>query len=198
MKRVRSNPSIERTPYGMLRMPPVAAHVERYASAAVQCYWNVGLFSGLCAQSARWPMPRVSAALSVLGPFAPRLVRGLVVSAQASACSQLSATQTPRRESAQRERSLACAPRRSSSAAQHRLRRLERARTYWRSAKAAQSRACASVRGCLRSQPALHRVLSQPWVSRCGGAVRSSGASGPGSHNPSIERTPDGAAHVER
>jgi hypothetical protein len=23
------NPSIERTPYGMLRMPPVAAHVER-------------------------------------------------------------------------------------------------------------------------------------------------------------------------
>jgi hypothetical protein len=26
------NPSIERTPYGMLRMPPVAAHVERCAS----------------------------------------------------------------------------------------------------------------------------------------------------------------------
>jgi hypothetical protein len=26
---VRPNPSIERTPYGMLRMPPVAAHVER-------------------------------------------------------------------------------------------------------------------------------------------------------------------------
>jgi hypothetical protein len=25
----RANPSIERTPYGMLRMPPVAAHVER-------------------------------------------------------------------------------------------------------------------------------------------------------------------------
>jgi hypothetical protein len=30
MKRpVPPNPSIERTPYGMLRMPPVAAHVER-------------------------------------------------------------------------------------------------------------------------------------------------------------------------
>jgi hypothetical protein len=26
---VLPNPSIERTPYGMLRMPPVAAHVER-------------------------------------------------------------------------------------------------------------------------------------------------------------------------
>jgi hypothetical protein len=26
---VRPNPSIERTPYGMLRMPAVAAHVER-------------------------------------------------------------------------------------------------------------------------------------------------------------------------
>jgi hypothetical protein len=26
---VEPNPSIERTPYGMLRMPPVAAHVER-------------------------------------------------------------------------------------------------------------------------------------------------------------------------
>jgi hypothetical protein len=30
---VRPNPSIERTPYGMLRMPPVAAHVERYAAS---------------------------------------------------------------------------------------------------------------------------------------------------------------------
>jgi hypothetical protein len=27
--RVRPNPSIERTPYGTLRVPPVAAHVER-------------------------------------------------------------------------------------------------------------------------------------------------------------------------
>jgi hypothetical protein len=27
------NPSIERTPYGTLRVPPVAAHVERYAAA---------------------------------------------------------------------------------------------------------------------------------------------------------------------
>jgi hypothetical protein len=26
---VRPNPSIERTPYGTLRVPPVAAHVER-------------------------------------------------------------------------------------------------------------------------------------------------------------------------
>jgi hypothetical protein len=30
---VTPNPSIERTPYGTLRVPPVAAHVERYASA---------------------------------------------------------------------------------------------------------------------------------------------------------------------
>lgn len=30
LARVRPNPSIERTPYGMLRMPPVAAHVERW------------------------------------------------------------------------------------------------------------------------------------------------------------------------
>jgi hypothetical protein len=29
---VPPNPSIERTPYGMLRMPSVAAHVERCAS----------------------------------------------------------------------------------------------------------------------------------------------------------------------
>jgi hypothetical protein len=29
LSRARANPSIERTPYGMLRMPPVAAHVER-------------------------------------------------------------------------------------------------------------------------------------------------------------------------
>lgn len=29
MHAMRSNPSIERTPYGMLRMPSVAAHVER-------------------------------------------------------------------------------------------------------------------------------------------------------------------------
>jgi hypothetical protein len=39
-----SNPSIERTPYGMLRMPPVAAHVERYASAQpasqFACCWR--------------------------------------------------------------------------------------------------------------------------------------------------------------
>jgi hypothetical protein len=28
-KALAPNPSIERTPYGMLRMPPVAAHVER-------------------------------------------------------------------------------------------------------------------------------------------------------------------------
>jgi hypothetical protein len=39
LPRVRPNPSIERTPYGMLRMPPVAAHVERYASAlAAPCF----------------------------------------------------------------------------------------------------------------------------------------------------------------
>jgi hypothetical protein len=30
---VTPNPSIERTPYGTLRVPPVAAHVERYAAA---------------------------------------------------------------------------------------------------------------------------------------------------------------------
>jgi hypothetical protein len=29
---MRSNPSIERTPYGTLRVPAVAAHVERYAA----------------------------------------------------------------------------------------------------------------------------------------------------------------------
>jgi hypothetical protein len=28
-QQLRPNPSIERTPYGMLRMPSVAAHVER-------------------------------------------------------------------------------------------------------------------------------------------------------------------------
>jgi hypothetical protein len=28
-RRLRPNPSIERTPYGTLRVPPVAAHVER-------------------------------------------------------------------------------------------------------------------------------------------------------------------------
>jgi hypothetical protein len=33
---VPPNPSIERTPYGMLRMPAVAAHVERCASRLVE------------------------------------------------------------------------------------------------------------------------------------------------------------------
>jgi hypothetical protein len=35
--RALPNPSIERTPYGMLRMPPVAAHVERWASQNPLC-----------------------------------------------------------------------------------------------------------------------------------------------------------------
>jgi hypothetical protein len=29
LQQVTANPSIERTPYGTLRVPPVAAHVER-------------------------------------------------------------------------------------------------------------------------------------------------------------------------
>jgi hypothetical protein len=207
-----SNPSIERTPYGTLRVPPVAAHVERYASAAVYCLSNVRLFGRLRAQSAAWPVVRMSAALSVLGLFAPRLVRSAALFAPGGARSQVQATQTPRRESALGE-PLACAPRRRSHAAQRCLHAPARTRTHRRSATAAQGWAGASVRGLSRTQNALRCAGPELWVSTSAGAMRRAGASGPGSHNPSIERTNNGgrgcaalrasraplfAAHVER
>jgi hypothetical protein len=193
---VTANPSIERTPYG-------AAHVERYASAAVHCLSNVGLFGGLRAQSAAWPALRMSASLSVLGQFAPRLVRSAALFAQGGAYSQVQATQTPRRESALCEPSLACAPRRGCHAAQRRSHAPVRARTHRRSNTAAQGWAGAGVRGMSRTQNALHRAPSRPQGSIRFCASRPSGASGPGSHNPSIERTSKrlrlfAAAHVER
>jgi hypothetical protein len=207
------NPSIERTPYGTLRVPPVAAHVERYASAAEQCFSNVGLVRGLRAQSAAPRALRMSATLSVPGRFAPRLVRSAVLFVQAGACSQVLATQTPRRECVLREPSLACTPCRGSGAALRCLHRPVLARTQRRSTTAAQRWACASVRGFTRTQPALRCAPSRPWGSSCASASRLSGVSAPGSHNPSIERTNNGwracavlravrgplfAAHVER
>jgi hypothetical protein len=210
---MRSNPSIERTPHGTLRVPPVAAHVERYASAAVRCFSNGGLVRGLRARSEVPRALRMRQALSVLARFAPRLVRSVVLFAQAGACSQVRATQTPRRECVLRERSLACTPRRGSGAALRRLHGPVLARTQRRSTTAAQSWAYASERGFTRSQNALRCASSRLFASRCAGASRLFGVSGPGSHNPSIERTNNGgrfcsasaamrgplfAAHVER
>jgi hypothetical protein len=218
---LRPNPSIERTNNGgrgcaasaAVCAPLFAAHVERYASAAVRCYSNVGLFGGLRARSEVPRALRMSSALSVLGRFAPRLMRSAVLFAHAGSCSQVRATQTPRRECVLRERSLVCTPRRGRSAALRCLHRPVLARTQRRSATAAQRWACASERGFTRSQNALRCASSRPWASSRGGASRLSGVSGPGSHNPSIERTNNGgqrlavlraslaplfAAHVER
>jgi hypothetical protein len=207
------NPSIERTPYGMLRMPPVAAHVERYASAAEQCFSNVGLVRGLRAQSAVPRALRMSATLSVLGQFAPRLVRSAVLFAHAGACSHVLATQTPRRECVLCEPSLACTPRRGRGALLRRLHGPVLARTNRRSAMAAQGWAYANSRSFTRTQNALRCALPKPFASSRASASRLSGVSGPGSHNPSIERTNNGgqqlaalrascaplfAAHVER
>jgi hypothetical protein len=178
------NPSIERTPYGTLRVPSVAAHVERYASAAVRCFSNVGLFGGLRARSAVPRALRMSSALSVPARFAPRLVRSAVLFAQAGACSRVRATQTPRRECVLREPSLACTPRRGRGAAPRCLRRLVLSRTQRRSTMAAQRWACASGRGFTRSQNALRCALSRLWGSRSASASRLSGVLGPGSHNP--------------
>jgi hypothetical protein len=209
----RHNPSIERTPYGTLRVPPVAAHVERYASAAVRCFSNGRLVRGLRARSAVPRALRMSSAPSVLARFAPRLLRRAVLFAHAGSCSQVRATQTPRRECVLCEPSLASTPRRGRGAALRRLHRPVLARTQRRSAMAAQRWACASERGFTRSQNALRCASSRPWASSRAGASRLSGVSGPGSHNPSIERTNNGgracavwravrgplfAAHVER
>jgi hypothetical protein len=193
---VRPNPSIERTPYGMLRMPPVAAHVERYASAAEQCFFNVGLVRGLRAQSAVPRALRMSATLSALGQFAPRLVRSAVLFAQASACSHVQATQTPRRECVLCEPSLACTPRRGRGARLRRLHVPVLARTNRRSAMAAPRRACANSRSFTRTQNALRYAPSRPWASSCASASRLFGVSGPGSHNPSIERTNNGGQQL--
>jgi hypothetical protein len=197
----------------MLRMPPVAAHVERYASAAVRCFSNVGLFGGLRARSEVPRALRMRQALSVLARFAPQLVRRAALFAHAGACSEVQATQIPRRECVLGESSLAGTPRRGSGAALRRLHRPVLARTQRRSAMAAQRWACASSRGFTRSQNALRCAPSRPWASRCADASRLFGVSGPGSHNPSIERTNNGwralavwpavrgplfAAHVER
>jgi hypothetical protein len=207
----RHNTSIERTSKRLRLL--AAAHVERYASAAVRCYSNVGLVRGLRAQSSVPRAVRVSATLSVLGQFAPHLVRGAVVFAHAGACSQVQATQTPRRECVLCEPSLACTPRRGSSAAQRRLHAPVHAQTHRRSNTAAQGWAGANVRGLSRTQNALCCAGPELWVSTSAGAMRRAGASGPGSHNPSIERTNNGwracavlrasraplfAAHVER
>jgi hypothetical protein len=188
-------------------------HRTRYASAAVRCFSNVGLFGGLRARSEVPRALRMSSALSVLARFAPRLVRSAVLFAQAGSCSEVQATQTPRRECVLREPSLACTPRRGSGAALRRLHRPVLARTQRRSATAAQRWACASSRGFTRSQNALRCAPSRPWASSRAGASRLSGVSRPGSHNPSIERTNNGwracavwravcaplfAAHVER
>jgi hypothetical protein len=205
------NPSIERT-VKRLRLLP-AAHVERYASAAEQCFSNVGLVRGLGAQSAVPRALRMSATLSVLGQFAPHLVRSAVVFARAGACSQVLATQTPRRECVLCEPFLACTLRRGSGALLRRLHMPALARTNRRSAMAAQRWAYANSRSFTRTQNALCCASSRPWGSRSAGASRLFSVSGPGSHNPSIERTNNGgqqlaalrasraplfAAHVER
>jgi hypothetical protein len=185
----------------------------RYASAAVRCFSNGGLVRGLCARSEVPRALRMRQALSVLARVAPRLVRRAVLLAQAGACSDVRATQTPRRECVLREQCLACTPRRGRGAALRRLHRPVLARTQRRSTTAAQRWACASGRGFTRSQNALRCAPSRPWASRSAGASRLFGVSGPGSHNPSIERTNNGwracavlravrvplfAAHVER
>jgi hypothetical protein len=218
---VRANPSIERTNNGgrgcaalpVLRAPLFAAHVERYASAAVRCFSNVRLVRGLRARSEVPRALRMSSALSVPARVAPRLVRSEVLFANASACSEVQATQTTRRECVLREPCLACTPRRGSISALRCLHRPVLARTQRRSTTAAQRWACASGLGFTRSQNALRCAPSRPFASSCAGASRLSGVSGPGSHNPSIERTNNGgracavlravraplfAAHVER
>jgi hypothetical protein len=208
---VTANPSIERTSKRLRLF--AAAHLQRYASAAVRCFSNVGLFGGLRARSEVPRALRMSSALSVPARFAPQLARSAAPFAHAGACSNMQATQTPRRECVLRERSLACTQRRGSGAALRCLHRPVFARTQRRSAMAAQRWACASSRGFTRSQNALRCASSRPFASRCAGASRLSGVSGPGSHNPSIERTTNGgracavwravrgplfAAHVER
>jgi hypothetical protein len=63
---VRSNPSIERTASGTLRVPPTAAHVERYASAfELPCS---------CARLALRSVPVVRAVLRVAVPRIGRAV----------------------------------------------------------------------------------------------------------------------------
>jgi hypothetical protein len=200
------NPSIERTNNGgrqlavlrAVHAPLFAAHVERYASAAEQCFSNVGLVRGLRAQSAVPRALRMSATLSVLGRFAPHLVRSAVLFAHVVACSHVRAVQTPRRECVLCKPSLACTPRRGRGALLRRLHVPVLARTNRRSAMAAPRWAYANSRSFTRTQNALRCAPSRPWGSSCASASRLSGGSGPGSHNPSIERTPDGAAHVER
>jgi hypothetical protein len=94
-----ANPYIERTNNGgqqlaVLRAsgaPLFAAHVERYASAAVRCFSNVGLVRGLRARSEVPRALRMRQALSVLARFAPQRVRGAVLFACAGACSDAAA-----------------------------------------------------------------------------------------------------------
>jgi hypothetical protein len=167
----------------------------------------------LRAQSAVPRALRMSATLSVLGQFAPHLVRSAVLFAHAGACSHVLATQTPRRERVLCEPSLACTPRRGRGALLRRLHVPVLARTNRRSAMAAPRWACANNRSFTRTQNALRCAPSRPWGSSCASASRLSGGSEPGSHNPSIERTNNGgqgcavwrasraplfAAHVER
>jgi hypothetical protein len=203
---VAPNPSIERTPYG-------AAHVERYASAAEQCFSNVVLVRGLRTRSAVPRALRMSAALSVLARFAPQRVQGAVLFARAGACSNVQATQTPRRECVLCESSLACTPRRGRGALLRNLHMPVLARTNRRSAMAAQRWAYANSRSFTRTQNALRCAPPEPFASSRAGASRLSSQVRRMTPNPSIERTNNGwralavwpasraplfAAHVER
>lgn len=158
---------------------------------------------GLRTQGAVVEALRMSVAISVPGPVAPRRMRCEALSSSGSSCSDVRAIQTPRRESALGQRSCSHAPRRCGLAAWHCLRRSARTLKQGQSATAAQSRASASVRGLSRSPSALRGAVRALHSSGAAGAVRRAGVSSPGSHNPSIERTSkrlrlSAAAHVER
>jgi hypothetical protein len=179
---LQPNPSIERTPYGTLRVPPVAAHVERCASApAFACPPPGGLSLGVGA--AHGCRPALGVASSFFGPS--RSMSSPGAARRASSAYSAAGSVCARHQGASRVPSNT----------------------------AAQCSAVRSAKSSARSLTALHLCSASARRSFTVSRMRACGASNPGSHNTSIERTNNGgqgsaawraslaplfAAHVER